>query len=289
VAAIAATPRLQALVWIAPGHEVAALSREPAQCSASPLSAEASTGMALFNAPQILGGQAARARISCATCHANGRVNRHFRLEGVSGATGTADVSSSFFSLARANGRFDPKPIPDLAQPGKISRDPASGALERFLRGLIVEEFDGREPSPAVLHALADYVRSVRACLGEGETARTIEEPLRLVRASVSAAADLAGRGETEAAADLVGAARYQLGLIDERFAGPGLRQERASLVAESRALQPQADAHKPDPAQLRRWLAHFDAFIVPRLRARAAWTLYDRDRLAAAFAGRGQ
>lgn len=270
----AAEPKLSALIWTAPGHEAAALTRQPAMCSkAAAADTKVQIGEALFNAPMLLGGQAARADISCASCHSNGRRNAHFHLAGVSAEPGTADVSSSFFSLARANGTFDPKPIPDLAFPGKISRDRASGDLERFLRGLIVEEFSGREPSRAALSALAAYVRSIGDCGAVKEQPRRLADQVALVRLSVLAAERMAGAGESETAAIAVAGARHQLGLIDERYAGLGRARKR--LLTASRALQPLAGSRVLDPAELRRWLTAFERDLVPMLERSEARSLY--------------
>lgn len=259
---------------------MAALTRQPAMCSkAKADDADVLIGEALFNAPMLLGGQAARADISCASCHSNGRRNPHFRLEGVSAGPGTADVSSSFFSPARANGRFDPKPIPDLAYPGRISRAPTTGDLERFLRGLIVEEFSGREPSRSALSALAAYVSAIGDCGAVQEQPRRLADQVLLVRLSVMAAGRLIASGETETAAIAVAGARHQLGLIDERYAGASLDRERGQLLAASRALQPIAQSRAPDPAELQRWLAGFDRVLVPLLRRSEARSLYSEAR----------
>lgn len=241
--------------------------------------AQVMIGAALFNAPMLLGGQAARADVSCASCHSNGRRNPHFYLGGVSDAPGTADVSSSFFSLARADGRFDPKPIPDLAYPVKVSRDPASGQLERFLRGLIVEEFSGREPSPAAVAALAAYVRAIGDCGSVLDQPRRLADQVALVRVSVTAAARLAAAGDVETAALAVAGARHQLGLIDERYAGAGLARERKRLLAASRGLQPAAQARAPDPAALERWLGGFERDLRPLLERSEARSLYNEAR----------
>lgn len=241
---------------------------------------QAKIGEALFNAPMLLGGQAARADVSCASCHSNGRRNPHFFLAGVSSEPGTADVSSSFFSLARANGRFDPKHIPDLALPGRVSRDPENGELERFLRGLIVEEFAGRDPSKAALSALAAYVRSVGACDGKSEQLRTLADQVKLVRLSVASASQMAKAGDAETAAVLIAGARHQLGLIDERYAGPRLALERATLLAYSRSLQPEGQGSVPDPVQLKAWLTRFERELRPALERRETASLYNPNLL---------
>lgn len=274
--------QLQALTWIAPGHETAALTRQPATCPAPATdAAETEAGRALFHAPQLLGGQAARAGLSCASCHINGRGNRHFFLPGISAAPGTADVSASFFGLGRANAAFDPKPIPDLSLPGRVSHDPASGELETFLRGLVVEEFSGREPGKAALTALASYVRTIRPCPDRADEPLTLAVQLDLVRTSVDGAAWFARRSEPTAAAVLVGGARGQLGLIDERFAGPRLAGERRQLLAASRQLQPIAESGAPDPARLTAWLAEFDRTLAPHLLRAEPRSLYSAEVLA--------
>ena len=266
----AAPSALEALVWIAPGHEQAALARQPATCLATQDDA-VTAGRALFYAPNLLGGQASRAGVSCASCHSNGRNNPHFFLAGVSDKPGTADVSQSFFSPLRGNGRFDPKPIPDLAAPGKVSRDPASGALERFMRGLIVEEFSGAEPSPAMLSALGAYVRAIRACPDRADEPRTLDRQLELVRASAQSAAWFADNGDPRAAKLLAGATRRQLGLIDERLAPGGNKPARRALLKASRELE----RGTADPAALEAWLAGFDKRVGPVVERAEPRSLY--------------
>jgi hypothetical protein len=236
--------------------------------------------LAVYIAPKLLGGLAARAGVSCASCHSNGRRNAHFFLAGVSDGPGTADVSASFFNLARANGRFDPKAIPDLASPGRIARDRASGELERFMRGLIVEEFGGREPSPAALAALATYVRSIRPCPDEAAEPRTIAGQLALVRVTATAAQRMAEQGDGETAILLTSAARHQLGLIDERLAQSSLTKERQMLLTASRELQRVAEAPTPDPHALAAWLNRFERKDAPRIDRIKARTLYNPARL---------
>ncbi len=268
---------LAALTWIAPGHARAVLLEQPATClNPAFVPAEARLGQALFNAPDLFGGQAARAAISCASCHTNGRRNSAFFLSGISDEPGSADVSSSFFSLARADRRFDPLPIPDLAVPGKIDRDPASGALERFIRGLIVDEFAGREPSAAQLAALASYVRAVRACPGHATEPRDLASDLALLNASIDGAIGLLDQHDPAGAAVLVKAARFRLGLIDERMVGPGLVKLRKALLTASLNL-----AQVPlQRTALADWLTAFDRNTAPRLVQAERHSLYDPRQL---------
>ena len=280
--------KLQALVWIAPGHEAAALTRQPATCLGE---AEADpavvAGRALFNAPQLLGGQAARAGISCASCHSNGRRNAHFQLSGISDGPGTADVSASFFGTARANARFDPKPIPDLALPGRISRDRQTPALESFMRGLIVEEFSGRPPGDAALGDLAAYVRAVKACPGAAEEPVRMAQTIGLFRDSIGAAARAAAAGEQPTAVRLTEAARWHLGLIDERLGIGGHARARKELLAASHRLQAISNGTIA-PAALLNVLAKFDRETVPRLLKAEYASLYRPETVARWIALRG-
>lgn len=228
-------PRLQALNWTAAGSERAVLLEQPATCLDPGAPREAAIGEALFHAPALLGGQAERAGLSCAGCHANGRSSAHFFLEGISGVPGTADISTSFFAVPRANAMFDPRPIPDLATPGKVSHD--RDVIEPFLRGLIVEEFSGAEPSPMALTALAAYVRALQLCSGKDSEAKKLIGDLNLVIGSVEAAIALTEQGEGRTARILVKGARFRLGLIAERMAGRQLASARMRLLAASRRL----------------------------------------------------
>ena len=272
---------LQALVWIANGHEAAALTRQPTACLGdAQFDPAVVAGRAWFNAPQLLGGQASRAGISCASCHSNGRRNPHFQLAGISAGPGTADVSASFFSVARGNGRFDPKPIPDLALPGRISHDRQSHALEDFLRGLIVEEFSGRPPGDAAMADLAAYVRAVKACPGASEEPVRMAARIGLFRDSVGAARRAAAVGDVRNAARLTGAARWHLGLIDERLAVSGHALVRSELLSISRRLQPNGNGTIL-PQDLRKVLVAFDRQTAPRLLAAENSSLYRPETVA--------
>ena len=240
------------------------------------------SGRALFDAPTLLGGQAAKAGLSCASCHINGRDNPHFLLAGVSAAPGTADVTNSFFGAARGNARFDPVVIPDLAMPGKVSRDPDTRALETFIRTLIVEEFGGQEPTPAMLDALATYVRAVRACPGELSVGRHLGDQLSAIDDGVAGAELMIDRVDPQGARLAIASMRHQLGLIAERYAGRGLTRERKALLAASRALQVigDGDAARIGP-MLARWKGEFDTGLAKRLRRAEGRSLYDANRLA--------
>lgn len=277
-----APPAFEQLRWTAPGSALALLSAQPATCLAAPDDALVRSGRSLFGAPTLLGGQAAKAGLSCASCHINGRDNPHFLLAGVSSAPGTADVTNSFFSAARGNGRFDPVVIPDLAMPGKIARDPGARALEAFTRNLIVEEFGGQEPTPAMLEALAAYIRALRRCPADRMVSRRLDDQLAAIDDGVTGAASMIDRGDRRGAVLSIAAIRHQLGLIAERYAGPGFARDRAALLAASRELEAVGDI--ADLARLRpaieRWKIDFEKGPAKRLRHSEGRSLYDAKHL---------
>ena len=242
----AAGPPIRDIRWLAAGVPVERVNELPAECSALPRNAaqrrSAEIGRIMFRAPLLLGGQAARVGLSCSSCHRNGRGNPDFHFPGISGPSGTADVTASLLSSHRGDGKFNPKPIPDLAgDPAKriVSRDPSKPDLTKFIHGLIVEEFDGPEPPPRVLEGVVTYVRTIATANCGGRSVRVtanllldeIETALRLAR----------GEPDPSTARVLIGAARSDLGRIDERFQLPGLDADRALLLqadSELRATQ---------------------------------------------------
>jgi hypothetical protein len=271
--------------WLAPDALYKGLSREPGECFVPPADPAqrrlARIGRAAFRTPLLLGGQAARAGLSCASCHRNGRGNPDFVFPGLSAAPGTADVTASLMSSHRGDGRFNPKPIPDLGGTRaalKVSQAPANRMLEAFIHGLVVEEFDGPEPSPAVLDGLAAYVRALRpeACKGL-ETRVDLASRLALVDDAVGLAS--AEQGETRRL--LFAAARSQLGAIDERFAIPGGEAARALLRDADRELA----ALRAGGGDLRAWRRNWTDRKRRLLRLERN-SLFDERRLRASLAG---
>ena len=216
--------------WIAPGTDpVRVFTTAPTECLKRPaigperLSVE--IGRAAFRTPLLLGGQAARAGLSCESCHRSGRDNPDFQFPGASGAPGTADVTLSLFSSHRGNGVHDPKTIPDLSGPRDRLKI-APNALPTFIRGLIVEEFDGTEPTPATLAGLASYVSALRpeAC---PRSARTPITPAGLLADARRAVRAAQRANDARTAILMVAGARAQLGLIDERYGALPTEQAR--------------------------------------------------------------
>ncbi len=232
--------------WLQSPDILADLTTQPPECLSWPRDREhrrsVAIGRALFRSPLLLGGQAARAGLSCASCHRNGRTNPHFHFPGISGAPGTADVTASLMSEQRGDGIFNPKPIPDLAGDPRQLRVKGTPQLRGFIHGLIVEEFAGPEPSPAALDSVTAYVRALSpsACNG-GAVRITLGAMLADVDSAVALAAATYADGDPQTGRALLAAARSTLGSIDQRYQVPGLEHARRQLSdadAELRQLQ---------------------------------------------------
>jgi len=295
-AAVLTAPPLRAMRWLAPGVDAArALTRRPSEClGAAPTAAgayEIELGRAAFRTPLTLGGQAARAGLSCETCHRSGRDNPCFDFRGVSGAPGTADVTTSVFSSHRGDDVFDPRPIPNLSGPKsllKVDQDPASGKLDRFIDGIVTQEFDGAEPPPAVLKGLAAYVRALApancpaAASAPVSAAADLADARRAVRAALAA---LAHR-DPDSAIAMAEAARSRLGDVAERYAAATLAPQRRRLAVAAIDLAAAESAIRRDRRAgadaLVLWLARSRAWG-PKVAAAQGASLYDRGVLEAA------
>lgn len=289
-------PPLRAVRWLAPGADAARiLTRRPVECLKVPVDPDAAylveVGRAAFRDPLLLGGQAARAGVACETCHRDGRTNPDFDFPGVSGAPGTADVTSFVFSSHRGDHSFDPRPIPDLGGPKaslKVSQAPDSPALKTFIRGLVTEEFDGASPPEAVLNALVAYVRAMgpAACRGSGVEPLTASDAITDVRRAAVAAQSALARHDPETAKVMIQAARAGLGNLAERYDGPALALERRRLADAALDL---ARIAGPDASRrLATWIARSGHWETPIL-SHEARSLYNPLRLAVALRhGRG-
>ncbi len=295
-AAASAPLPLREAAWIAPDNRLSTLTLQPAACTMQPASdaelGRARTGYVAFNAPLLLGGQAARAGLSCASCHQNGRGNRHFLFPGLSGAAGTADVTSSLMSKHRGDGVFNPKAIPDLAMTRpKVDRDPARRDLETFIRGLIVEEFDGPEPNAATLDGLALFVRLQVAdgCDDKPEPV-TLALDVGLLANAVMAAKSATQSRDADTARLMLTSARSALGRIHERYAGRALAGERAAIKkwdAELAILQSGTADGATTAQDLHDWMGLSLGAIRTELSGGEALSLYNPARLTKALATR--
>jgi cytochrome c peroxidase len=123
-----------------------------------------SLGDMAFNAPAILGSAARQAGISCGTCHVNGAGNPKFFVPGMSARPGTFDTTGAFFNPKADNHVFDAVRIPSLRgirHLGPYGHDGRTASLRDFVHDVIVGEFAGPEPSPAVLDAMVVYLQDI--------------------------------------------------------------------------------------------------------------------------------
>jgi hypothetical protein len=117
-----------------------------------------------FSAPTLLGGAARQAGISCDTCHVNGTSNPKLFITGHSGVPGTFDTTGTLFNPQADNGILDPVTIPSLRgarYQAPYGHDGRTASLRDFVRTVIVQEFSGPEPSPAILDALVAYIQDI--------------------------------------------------------------------------------------------------------------------------------
>jgi hypothetical protein len=268
VAAATPRPALKAERWLAPGTDRAAvLGAAPAECLPAIRDPErrwrVEVGRAAFRSPLVLGGQAAKAGLSCNACHRSGRDNPAFQFPGLSGAPGTADVTSFLMSSKRGDDRADPRPIPDLSGPGERLKVPRDGqALETFVHGLVTEEFEGLEPPAAVMDGLVAYVRALSpaACPKAATRPVTVADTLEDARRALRAADGALARRDSATAQAMVLAARDALGRIDERFADPSLQGERAFVRVSDFGLAALRQAMRSDDPGARRLIAEWIA-----------------------------
>lgn len=246
-AALPAASGLRDSRWLPPERQLEALTTQPPECVRSAATLDAakrlSIGRAAFRSSMLLGGQAARAGVSCNTCHRNGHGNPDFHFPGLSGTYGTADVTSSVMSSHREDGIFNPVSIPDLSGPVssfKVSRSEHGKVLREFIRDLIVEEFDGAEPSALTLDSVTLYVRSLSAdaCQpSSGNQPVSLKRHAEEVRGDLRAALFAIELGDKEAARLMLLAAREGLASIYERYSASGLARERRLLRNASRRV----------------------------------------------------
>lgn len=269
----------------------AALDSKLAEQYPSPeaLRADLAVGEALFKTPLLLGGQAAKAGISCHSCHVNGRDNPHFQFPAISGAPGTADTTHSFFSEALGNGVFDPVPIPDLTREGEVSHDQTTRELESLINTIVVDEFSGSTPVPGVIEPLSTFVRALRL-IAVDVPATT--QPRLATRDLADAAMIMAqargqwSSGNSVLARLLLAGARERLAVIHARLIPDHHDAASTALIALSRELGEVQIHLGADQAKAQ----HFDSLQAALRRAEGAIatlnrqgraTLYDRAALA--------
>lgn len=267
-----APPEITSLNWLAATADpVEHLTQQPATCLTAPQDPAVQRGALLFESPMLLGGQAAKAGLSCAACHRNGRGNPDFVFTGISGSPGTADVTHGLFSKVRADEIFNPIPIPDLAgAEGQTQVDQTlDGDLEAFLSAQIVDEFSGSVPEKRVVSDLASYIRALDARFCQP----TVSEPQSWHREIELIQTGLAP--DTPRSQTYRNAMRAAAGRLHERFPASQHEDLRQRLIDFSRAVSSDLDIEN-----LRAELVTIEA----ELAAAEATSLYNPETVAAAW-----
>jgi cytochrome c peroxidase len=123
-----------------------------------------SLGNLAFSSPSILGRVARQAGISCATCHVNGGGNAKFFMPKMSTRPGNFDTTGPLFNPKADNFMLDPVRIPSLRGARYLAPYGVDGrmpSLHDFVRNVIINEFAGPEPSPAIVDAIVAYVQDI--------------------------------------------------------------------------------------------------------------------------------
>lgn len=239
VALIIAAGALAEEQWLAPGADaVGALTTSPGECYAAPSGTNdaylAEIGRAAFMSPLLFGGQAARAGLSCASCHSDGQANADFFLEGLSDRPGTADVTTSIFSTVREDGVFNPQPIPSLvgvAGNSTFGTIKSENSLHAFIGGALTEEFNAAPPPAAILDGLVAYVSALdEGSCPEGPVALTPRRAIGDVLRTLDAAGEAAARNDKNSADFLLATAQALLGRINDRYPAADAAPLRARL-----------------------------------------------------------
>lgn len=129
-------------------------------------------GRLAFRSPEILGGNARRAGLSCNACHTNGHRNQNFFIAGLSNKPGHIDVTHTFWNLQAEDHRSNPLEIPSLRgvkAKSHFGHDRRTTSLKEFTQKVITGEFAGKEPAPLLLEALVSYEENLQT-LRAGET-----------------------------------------------------------------------------------------------------------------------
>lgn len=275
--------------WLPPGSlSLETLSQRPDERLEAGRNFYVAFGRLAFRSPDILGGTARKAGLSCQACHANGFATHAFFIPGLSDRPGRIDVSNAFWHLRGEDGIDNPLEIPSLRgvkTKDRFGHDARTASLRDFTRRVIVMEFAGDEPDALLLDALVAYQEKLQPA---DETPQPVTlrqdladildhlDTLRVPLAEENA--PLAGRIATMI--------RGQLGFIHERFADEDMRGSRATLEEWSRQLVGIALlAETGQWPQARQHLGALRSAIAappPAFAADLPRSLYDRARLEA-------
>jgi|GEM_PF-874584 len=275
-----------ALEWLPPGSlNVQELTTRPTEAMAggTAQSFYVEYGRLAFRSPDVLGGNARKAGLSCQGCHPNGHANQHFFIPRLSDRPGRIDVSNALWSARAEDNRDNPLTIPTLRgvrDKPRLGHDHRSGSLREFTRNVIVLEFDGAEPEPLLLDALVAYQQALQpsqapdvAVTFQGELADFMRA-LRVLRLPLAEENMLlSGRVATML--------RGQIGFMHERFETPPPRQVLEGWSQQLKAIAELAEAGQwPQARERLDGLQKVVAAPPQALTAAAPVSLYDPGRL---------
>lgn len=231
-----------ALEWLPPGSlSLQALSARPAedQDGGPTQNFYAEYGRLAFRSPDILGGTARKAGVSCQACHSNGHANTAFFVPGLSDRPGRIDVSHAFWNARNEDHRFNPLTIPSLrgvAAKERFGERREVASLREFTRRVIVIEFAGEEPSPVLLDGLVAYLERLPRT-SQAERPIVLEDELADVARHLKMLMLPLAEEDAALASQIAQMIRGQLGFIHERFADESLKGSRTALEDWSRRL----------------------------------------------------
>lgn len=280
-----------ALEWLPPGSlSVESLTRHPQEQleGGEKQSFYVDLGRLAFRSPDVLGGTARKAGLSCQACHANGFATTAFFIPGLSAKPGTIDVSHAFWNLRGEDGIDNPLEIPSLRgvkTKDRFGQDRRTASLRDFTRRVIVTEFSGAEPDALLLDALIAYQEKLQPAAVVYEAVSLRQDLADLERYLDALRVPLAEE-EPALAERMTVMIRGQIGFIHERFADDDLRGSRGLLEEWSRQLARIAlQAEQGQWVQARAALADLRQAIATSpavLAAELPRSLYEPERLRA-------
>ena len=276
--------QLKEQVWlsqdISKSDRLNAISKRPTECINPKAPKLITLGRLAFESPALLGGQAARIGLSCASCHPSGRTSPHFFLESISSSPGTADVTHSFFSSTGGNDTLTAVAIPDLAKLDQMKiQNRRSIGFRNKLRELIEVEFDGQRAPILMIDALQIYLGNI-----DTQYCKTTEQELhrhqlsddwQRLQESVNA---LVNHSNKELNQLLIRISRKRLETIFLRYSNVKDSTINSNLVSLSRqlgALSLTNIHHKEQTKSLRHWHKQADK-LFERLKEHEAISMYE-------------
>ena len=219
-------------------------------------------GRIAFQSPRLLGGQAARMGLSCASCHPAGRRSEDFFIQQISSKPGNADVSHGFLSSKGGNSEFNPVRIPDLADRGamQISNRNSKEFRDRLTQ-LIEVEFDGRTPTHTVFESLRYYLANsdTQFCTEpDARYAVDLDFDWQDLIDAIAVALDAIQARDHDTLKFVIGASRSRLEVIYRRYGAEPIATLDAELIKHSRALEKILiqETATDQTKQLERWLS---------------------------------